>query len=534
MGNASSNSSSRKKKKKKEKEPLREREREQEQERRTTFFPGEARVIEIEKQLKLLNEQFAEVKEMLLEERKNATRNNKAERRDDTCVVSVDDDDDDALVGREAEGEMDVRDSDVGTSVNNLSSKTCGNSEHTAKTTTATVLADDTANVPTTVVSYLQGLKALDETSASVSDRDHSEVESSVLGKPKELLPPAKEQEQEQERRETEIGEEEVEATTAKSDVVVNLWSAEFLAKNRAQKEKVQAAIDAEEIRNRPIYVGHGTAMNCSMSPGVAGYRATRVVDTEVVGVSKRSAMLQSISAMPDHDKRSVEEMRCDAWSKAGEPGQANGQQGGFGSAQTVGAFGASGEGAFGGSSVGGVSTSPSGGFGQPSSTPVFGHAPGFRFGTPAKPPFENFRATGETPGFTFGSQQQATGETPRFSFGTPAKPPFENFRATGETPGFTFGSQQQTTGETPRFSFGTPGNPYVFSSGSPAAGETPVVVVGAASSTSTAGKSGENSSSTVGAKPGPPFGVPTQPKTVLRNNWAWKHPPPPVVRKRR
>ena len=111
--------------------------------------------------------------------------------------------------------------------------------------------------------------------------------------------------------------------------------------------------------------------------------------------------MLQSISAMPDHDKRSVEEMRCDAWSKAGEPGQANGQQGGFGSAQTVGAFGASGEGAFGGSSVGGVSTSPSGGFGQPSSTPVFGHAPGFRFGTPAKPPFENFRATGETPGFT-------------------------------------------------------------------------------------------------------------------------------------
>ena len=497
MGNASSNSSSRKKKKKKEKEPLREREREQEQERRMTFFPGEARVIEIEKQLKLLNEQFAEVKEMLLEERKNATRNNKAERRDDTCVVSVDDDDDDALVGREAEGEMDVRDSDVGTSVNNLSSKTCGNSEHTAKTTTATVLADDTANVPTTVVSYLQGLKALDETSASVSDRDHSEVESSVLGKPKELLPPAKEQEQEQERRETEIGEEEVEATTAKSDVVVNLWSAEFLAKNRAHKEKVQAAIDAEEIRNRPIYVGHGTAMNCSMSPGVAGYRATRVVDTEVVGVSKRSAMLQSISAMPDHDKRSVEEMRCDAWSKAGEPGQANGQQGGFGSAQTVGAFGASGEGAFGGSSVGGVSTSPSGGFCQPSSTPVFGHAPGFRFGTPAKPPFENFRATGETPGFTFGSQQQATGETPRFSFGTP-------------------------------------GNPYVFSSGSPAAGETPVVVVGAASSTSTAGKSGENSSSTVGAKPGPPFGVPTQPKTVLRNNWAWKHPPPPVVRKRR
>ena len=441
MGNASSNSSSRKKKKKKEKEPLREREREQEQERRMTFFPGEARVIEIEKQLKLLNEQFAEVKEMLLEERKNATRNNKAERRDDTCVVSVDDDDD-ALVGREAEGEMDVRDSDVGTSVNNLSSKTCGNSEHTAKTTTATVLADDTANVPTTVVSYLQGLKALDETSASVSDRDHSEVESSVLGKPKELLPPAKEQEQEQERRETEIGEEEVEATTAKSDVVVNLWSAEFLAKNRAHKEKVQAAM-----------------------------------------------------------------------------GQANGQQGGFGSAQTVGAFGASGEGAFGGSSVGGVSTSPSGGFGQPSSTPVFGHAPGFRFGTPAKPPFENFRATGETPGFTFGSQQQATGETPRFSFGTPAKPPFENFRATGETP---------------RFSFGTPGNPYVFSSGSPAAGETPVVVVGAASSTSTAGKSGENSSSTVGAKPGPPFGVPTQPKTVLRNNWAWKHPPPPVVRKRR
>ena len=102
---------------------------------------------------------------------------------------------------------MDVRDSDVGTSVNNLSSKTCGNSEHTAKTTTATVLADDTANVPTTVVSYLQGLKALDETSASVSDRDHSKVESSALENQR-VIATAKEQEQEQERRETEIGEE--------------------------------------------------------------------------------------------------------------------------------------------------------------------------------------------------------------------------------------------------------------------------------------------------------------------------------------
>ena len=67
------------------------------------------------------------------------------------------------------------------------------------------------------------------------------------------------------------------------------------------------------------------------MSPGVAGYRATRVVDKELVGPSMTYAMLQSMSAMPDHDKRSVEEMRYDAWSKAGEPGQASGQQGGFG-----------------------------------------------------------------------------------------------------------------------------------------------------------------------------------------------------------
>ena len=49
------------------------------------------------------------------------------------------------------------------------------------QTTTATVLADNTANVPTTLVSYLQRLKALDETSASVSDKVHSEVESFVL-----------------------------------------------------------------------------------------------------------------------------------------------------------------------------------------------------------------------------------------------------------------------------------------------------------------------------------------------------------------
>jgi len=49
------------------------------------------------------------------------------------------------------------------------------------QTTTATVLADNTANVPTTLVSYLQRLKALDETSASVSDKVHSEVETFVL-----------------------------------------------------------------------------------------------------------------------------------------------------------------------------------------------------------------------------------------------------------------------------------------------------------------------------------------------------------------
>ena len=49
------------------------------------------------------------------------------------------------------------------------------------QTTTATVLADNTANVPTTLVSYLQRLKALDETSAAVSDKVHSEVESFVL-----------------------------------------------------------------------------------------------------------------------------------------------------------------------------------------------------------------------------------------------------------------------------------------------------------------------------------------------------------------
>ena len=97
------------------------------------------------------------------------------------------------------------------------------------------------------------------------------------------------------------------------------------------------------------------------MSPGVAGYRATRVVDKELVGPSMTYAMLQSMSAMPDHDKRSVEELRYDAWSKAGEPGQASGQQGGFGSAQRGGAFGASGGGAFGGSSFGGgAATSPS------------------------------------------------------------------------------------------------------------------------------------------------------------------------------
>jgi len=49
------------------------------------------------------------------------------------------------------------------------------------QTTTATVLADNAANVPTTLVSYLQRLKSLDETSISVSDEVHSKVESFVL-----------------------------------------------------------------------------------------------------------------------------------------------------------------------------------------------------------------------------------------------------------------------------------------------------------------------------------------------------------------
>ena len=49
------------------------------------------------------------------------------------------------------------------------------------QTTTATVLADNAANVPTTLVSYLQRLKSLDETSISVSDKVHSKVESFVL-----------------------------------------------------------------------------------------------------------------------------------------------------------------------------------------------------------------------------------------------------------------------------------------------------------------------------------------------------------------
>ena len=54
------------------------------------------------------------------------------------------------------------------------------------------------------------------------------------------------------------------------------------------------------------------------MSPGVAGYRATRVTDKELVGPSMTYAMLQSMSAMPDHENKSVEEMRFEAWAKAG------------------------------------------------------------------------------------------------------------------------------------------------------------------------------------------------------------------------
>ena len=247
-------------------------------------------------------------------------------------------------------------------------------------------------------------------------------------------------------------------------------------------------------------------AINCSMLPGTGGYRVTRVTDKELLTQNQHYAMMHSICAMQENQHKSVEEIRHEAYAKAGEPllpgsspsngfGQPPGVSGPFGTPATSGFGGgaASGGGLFGapapasplgsagGSSFAPASTSP---FGAASTT--FGGAnpvAGGPFGgaAPAAPGAFGGGSQGASGGFgstaasgaVFGSSSPAVG-----AFGTPNTSAFG-----GGASGSAFGGSPAVSGGAP---FGTtspasgafgslapaPANPFNASS-TPAFGAT-------------------------------------------------------------
>ena len=81
------------------------------------------------------------------------------------------------------------------------------------------------------------------------------------------------------------------------------------------------------------------------MTPGATGYRATRVVDKELLTPGTTYAMVHSISAMPENLAKSVEEIRAEAYANADQPATSglggSPAPGAFGAPASTGAFGA-------------------------------------------------------------------------------------------------------------------------------------------------------------------------------------------------
>ena len=134
------------------------------------------------------------------------------------------------------------------------------------------------------------------------------------------------------------------------------------------------------------------------MLPGVGGFRVTRVTDKELLTQNQHYAMMHSISAMQENQHKSVEEIRYEAYAKAGEPAPPGTSPGAFGQPTSGGTpFGTSAA----GSGFGGGPNPSAGVFGAPASTLTLGGTAGASFVPAASSPFgvANNTAFGGTPG---------------------------------------------------------------------------------------------------------------------------------------
>ena len=120
------------------------------------------------------------------------------------------------------------------------------------------------------------------------------------------------------------------------------------------------------------------------MLPGAGGYRVTRVTDKELLTQSQQYAMMHSICAMQENQHKCVEEIRFDAYAKAGEPSPQGASPGAFGQpANSATPFGASPTSGF------GATAATGGGFGSSAlNSPLGGSTGGFFAPVAAASPF--------------------------------------------------------------------------------------------------------------------------------------------------
>ena len=239
------------------------------------------------------------------------------------------------------------------------------------------------------------------------------------------------------------------------------------------------------------------------MLPGAGGYRVTRVTDKELLTQTQQFAMMHSICAMQENQHKSVEEIRFDAYAKAGEPSPQGASPGAFGQpASSATPFGASPSSGFGANSggvgFGSSALSPSlGGHTSGSFAPVVAANPfgatGSAFGASAASAspfgmsapsaagaFGNTSQTG-----TFGGAGATTGGGG--IFGTSTTPSGSAF---GSTPGAsTFG-----TAQAPAFGSSTPG------AGGSLFGTSPTTSAFGGATASSINLFGANTGSTFGA----------------------------------
>jgi len=195
------------------------------------------------------------------------------------------------------------------------------------------------------------------------------------------------------------------------------------------------------------------------MLQGVGCYRVTRVTDKELLTTAQNFALMHSICAMQENQHKSVEELRFEAYAKAGEPPLPGESPGGAFSQPSGGAtpFGASPTSAFGGGAT------PGGGlFGAGASSSPLGGTGGGSFATPgvSSSPFgATTSAFGAGPGAANPFGAATPGPTSAFGAVTPG--------AFGASPlsagGSLFGGGAATVG-----AFGAPTSTPSFASATP------------------------------------------------------------------